>query len=813
LTPHLTSEVLFGLTGGTVIFNNGVNASDFGQWLGFAPIFGTSCAAAYITCPYRTTGQTRRNTPLKQGNVNMTWSQGAHLVNFGGSYTQVNIWTNDSRGTQLVPSITLNVISTDPILSSLFTAANFPGANTTDLQTNAPQMYAILTGRVSAIGRSVVLDDETRRYGNVQPTVRNRQREVGLYLQDAWRVTSRLTFNYGVRGDRQGAPVNLNSIYTRTGYEGVWGVSGVGNLFAPGVLTGSAPQFNLAPEGQTGYDAKLQFSPSLGLAWMLPKSSGPQSWLAGKSGDSVLRAGYAISTLREDASTFSVWGNNQGRTFNLNIDPTNTPGIFGAPGSILFRGTLPSQTAPTTPNFPLAAVSPNSVNEYSPNLKIGYVQSWNIGFQREITRDTVLEVRYVGNHGTRLWRTINLNEVNIFNNGFLQEFKVAQANLGIARAASPTSNQYFGLPGQQALPIIVTAIGSNTDATTATRIAQGQAGALANAIATNATQMGRLTAARYPVNLFQVNPTIGSGAANLLSNGGNTNYHGMQLEVRRRLSKGLLVQGSYTWAHSISNEFSNGIAGGYTTLRDVGIDKSPSPYDIRHAIKLNWIYELPFGPKRHFLGSMHSVVANKVLEGWQLASVTRINTGAPIRFISGRSTYNQNDSGVVLHGLTSKQLQDMISIRKTSQVTGGVAQGVVYFLPDNLISNTLAAFETGGKTLANLDSNKPYIGPANTPGELGQRLFLYNPLQQKWDVSLVKKTYIRERVNVELRMQALNVFNLTNFLLFAPGNNIPGNTTIGSAFGQIPTNGAYRDLSNTNDPGGRILEFGLRFNF
>ena len=73
--------------------------------------------------------------------------------------------------------------------------------------------------------------------------------------------------------------------------------------------------------------------------------------------------------------------------------------------------------------------------------------------------------------------------------------------------------------------------------------------------------------------------------------------------------------------------------------------------------------------------------------------------------------------------------------------------------------------------------------------------------------------YIGERANVEFRMQALNVFNLTNFLFFVPGNNIPGDQAIGSGFGQIPTNGAYRDLSNTNDPGGRILEFALRLNF
>src|SRR5262249_32295829 len=105
-----------------------------------------------------------------------------------------------------------------------------------------------------------------------------------------------------------------------------------------------------------------------------------------------------------------------------------------------------------------------------------------------------------------------------------------------------------------------------------------------------------------------------------------------------------------------------------------------------------------------------------------------------------------------------------------------------------------------------------YVGPADQAGELGQRMFLYGPWQQKWDFSLLKKTYIKEHTNIEFRVQALNAFNRTNFLLFTPGSGIT--TTLGangSGFGQ--TNGAYRDLSNTNDPGGRIVEFGLRLNF
>ncbi len=252
ITPRLVSEIRFGLVGGTVVFNNGINPGDFDQWRGYAPTFGTT-AANYVTNPYRTTGQTRRNTPLQQGNVNLTYSMSAHLLNFGGSFTQLNTWTTSVNGTQIIPTIAFGAATGDPIITgatNIFTAANFPGANATDMQTNAPALYSLLTGRVSSINRSVVSDEKSKQYGAFQPIVRNHQREIGLYFQDSWRLHPRLTFNYGVRWDRQNPPVNDNGVYTRPGYAGVWGVSGVGNLFKPGVLSGQVPVFNAAAPGE-----------------------------------------------------------------------------------------------------------------------------------------------------------------------------------------------------------------------------------------------------------------------------------------------------------------------------------------------------------------------------------------------------------------------------------------------------------------------------------------------------------------------------------------------------------------------------------
>jgi hypothetical protein len=343
----------------------------------------------------------------------------------------------------------------------------------------------------------------------------------------------------------------------------------------------------------------------------------------------------------------------------------------------------------------------------------------------------------------------------------------------------------------------------------------GQAGTAANSIATNAGRMANLTATTStacggkpcPVNLFVVNPTVASGGAFVENNDGSSYYDALQIELRRRLSRGLSFQGSYVWSKSLANGPTNSSTSvaQATTLRNLSIDKVASGFDFRHAIKTNWIYELPFGPGRHFAGSGGNPIVRKVLEGWETTGVIRVQSGAPF-FINGLGTFNQvtSNTGIALHNITAQQLQDMVNIRKA---TGTDGKGIVYFLPQALINNTLAAFNTGGFTPAQLDPSQPYIGPAPA-GQLGWRGALRQNWNRFFDASIVKRTRIRESMNVEFRATALNIFNMTNFGVGASGTNY---NNIGSAFGQV--SGAYRDISGTVEPGGRILEFMLRFNF
>jgi hypothetical protein len=813
--------------GGTVLFSGEMSPGLFSARRGYTMTF------PFTSNPQTRSTHSRRHTPVTTIYDNLTFAQGSHSWGFGATFTNIKSYQG-SFGTQVIPGVTFGIAAGDPIntgATSIFTTTNFPGS-TAAQRTEAWNLYAQLTGRVSNLARTASLDAQSKQYAFAPRQEENRHRELGFYVQDSWRARQSLTVNYGVRWEIDFAPRNTNETYTSAGFASVFGPSGLGNLFKPGqYANNTAPRFGLVNVDTKPYDTQYNdFAPTFGLAWTpnLAKNT-LLKWVFGEGGQTVFRGGYSIAYVREGFNVFhSMWGSNTGSTLNLSLSPGTTPadfksGNFSGAGSVLFRdASLPIVLPPSQTTFPIAYSPTTSFNEWDPNLQMGYVQSWTFGWQRELSKNMAIELRYVGNHGTKLWRQLNINEVNIFENGFLNEFRIAMENLRLARLANAASNN-FGLQasvaGTRDIPIIRTALGTTNDVTFATQILRGQAGDLANGIATNVARMNNLiNAGLVPFvtlpngvrvsNFFQANP-LTTGGSFLVTNGGHSTYNALQVELRRRLSNGLLVDGTYTWAKSLTNQFasSSAVVSQPRSLHFPDYDKGSSPWNIRHGFKINGIYELPVGPGRRFLSSIHGPVG-KVLEGWQVAGVARIQSGTPLLLTSGRGTLNNQDSGIVLNNITTKELQKLIDIRKVTSADG---RGIVYWLPQSIIDNSLAAFEVGGKTLANLDRNAPYLGPPTTPGQFGSRVFLFGPWQQRIDFNLLKRTRVTERVAVEFRAQFLNAFNMADFFIGGLGDTSTGG--VGATFGQ--TRSAYRDItvSGTNDPGGRLIEFQLRIVF
>jgi hypothetical protein len=817
IAPNITNEFRFGLQGAPVQFFPESGPEVYPSRLRILWPLGLQSLHARPGLSGTSRGlPSSRNTPIYSIQDTVGMVRGKHTFTFGGNVTALRFLDNSFGGAG-IPTVSFGVVSGDAV-AGIFSTTSMPGISTTDLG-NARTLYALLTGRVSSISGSRNVDENSKKYVNLAPLVqRAAQNEFGLFFTDSWRLHPTLTLNYGLRWEFQGAAYNTNGIYTSPTLADLWGPSGVGNVFQPGKLSGVAdPKIDLRPKKV--YDSDfVNPAPSIGLAWN-PKFKGSLLKFFFGEDKSVLRASYSIAYTREGLSHFTTFaGGNPGLTQSITL----VSGRDFAPGNLLLRNPLPPFLEfPTSFNFPISqsAFTFSGLNffAYSPGIRTPYVQSWSFGIQRELTRDTAIEVRYVGNHGTKLWRGFNINEVNIFENGFLEEFKRAQRNLAINLAAGVSSFANRGLPGQSPLPIFEAAFGARggqpalaasggfANGTLITLLQQGQAGAMANTLASTATFLCRMVgnqlpacasrgfdaAGPFPINFFQANPFLAGSSAFMLANGAFSNYNGLQIQLRRRMAHGLELNAHYTWSKSLTDLYADSAIStlSFTTLRNGRLDKGPSPWDIRHTFVATWTYELPFGPDRRWNTSNSAI--SKLIEGWNLVGILRLQSGRVFKLTSGRSTVNQFDSGVILKGISIKELQQRIKIRKDPKFTD------VFYASADLIG-------PDGR------SNPALLDVPTTPGELGSFVYLYGPNFVKPDLSLIKRTRVNERINVEFWAEFFNAFNYQNFLVGGPNDAAVRVSIDSTDFGR--TTQFFNDLGN-QDPGPRMIQFRLRINF
>jgi Carboxypeptidase regulatory-like domain len=850
-TSRIVNEARFGFTGGTILFFPEPTPADFNgpvaNQQGFALNLnvGAGDTALGLTNAHNTTAPSRRNAPVWQFSDTMTLTRTSHNVSFGFNFTQVNFFSVDQT---LVPSINFGLDSADTG-SALFSgdnrSINFPGIGDADLA-RAQNIYALLTGRVTAINANARLSEDNGQYNFLGPLIqRARQREIGFFVQDSWRARQNLTLTGGVRLEVQYPFTPKNDVYAQTTFAELYGVSGQGNLFQPGNLAASQAQYTQYTGGTPAYDTDYtNFAPSLGFAWTPNFKGGFLGRLFGEGGQTVMRGGYSVAYNREGLNTFtSIYGGNPGGTIdvnrNLNLNNLGTLPLLLRDGS-----RLGSPAFQNTPTFPNTGLITDSVNAFNPNLQLGYIQSWSFGVQREIDRDTVIEARYVGTRGVKLWQQFNLNETNIIENKFINEFMLAQANLQANIAAGRGSNFRFAGPGTgtSPLPIILRHFNptGNPNLSSAYGSANFAAAAFVNTLASKAPapitfantllNTGGLRnnalnpngfGPALPANFFVVNPNK-LGGAFTIENNGRTYYDAAVLELRRRLSKGLLVQGSYTFSRSTTNIPVSSAVVFYQprSLRNINGDKTLSPFGVTHGFKANWIYELPIGRGKALAGNVGGAL-DRVIGGWEFHGTARIQSGSP------------NDFGnVQLVGMTRNQLQDALKIRQGVVVdangapvlTNGRQTGATYYLPQDIVENTIRAANVSATSATGYSSRGVptgrYIAPANSGGCIEQftaqcgsnHLILYGPSFTRFDLSAIKRVKITERVNFEFRAEFLNAFNNVNFLIGSAANDVTGITNFSSAdFGR--TLNAYQDTSTTNDPGGRLIQLVGRINF
>ena len=822
LKPTLVNEFRAGLSGGPSRFNPTASKADFtgsvANQAGFnlnISAFSSGGTTNALTTATATSAPSRRNPLYRDISDTVNWTRGAHSYTFGGKYTWVTLTFNQQT---LVPTINFGVDSSDPA-NAMFTTTNFQGASSTDL-TNARNLYAVLTGRVTAINANVRLDEKTGKYVYLGTAFeRARQKEAGFFAQESWRFRPNLTLNYGLRWEIDGAFVPLNNSYSTLSLNDLWGVSGVGNLFKPGTQTGKAPQFTQLKAGTSGYEPSYKnFAPNFGFAWSPNAKSGFLKRLIGDNGQTVLRGGYSIAYSRRGIGEIrGILTANPGATLTTNRDLATGNLVGGSLGSLplLLRET--SRLGPPafndTPTYPFTAPITSSGNLFDPKLRLPYTQSWTFGIQREINKDTAIEVRYVGNKFLHSWTTYDLNDNdnNILENGLFSEFKKAQANLQANIAAGRGNTfAYTGVAGTSALPITLAYFSgipasqandttkytsSNFTSTTFTNnlaLFNPAPITYASNLSSDAGRRANAIAAGLAANFILTNPDL-RGGATFTGNGGYTTYNGLQVELRRRLSKGLLVQANYVFGKSFSSSRID-----YRVPRVNSLNTGTSS-TVPHAFKVNWIYELPFGKGKMLFGQAGGLM-DRLIGGWEFDGTGRVQSGRLFDF-----------GNVRLVGMTRKDLQQAFGLYFDD------ANKVIYSLPKEIIDNTIKAFSVSATSTTGYGSLGPptgrYIAPANSDLKCIQvfgsecaptQVAVTGPKFTRFDLSLVKRVKITERFNFELRAEMLNAFNHINFI---------GVTCASSSAtcGQVTS--AYTDPSNTQDPGGRLGQIVLRLNF
>jgi hypothetical protein len=424
----------------------------------------------------------------------------------------------------------------------------------------------------------------------------------------------------------------------------------------------------------------------------------------------------------------------------------------------------------------------------SHGLKQPYIQNWNASLGREIAKGLVVDLRYVGSKGTKLIQSVNINEVNIFENGILNAFQVTDAG-----GNSPLLNQIFnGLNIPQVGVVNGTTItGSQAvrqNTTLQAYLLTNNVGGFANFLGYNTfvtgIRGGLIKNGGLPANFVVANPQFGTAA--LLGNFDNSTYNSFQVEANKRFQNGFQVQASYVRSKTLGAYDGNtqNEEASFITLRNEHLSKQLMSFDIPNVFKISGVWDLPFGYGKPVLGSSHGILG-RLVEKWQTAVIFNKQSGTPTSFSNNAGgTFNTvNTTDISLGALPSGSVQkvgnNVVYFSGLTQVQDPTAK----LLPSNLQSlSTLYAVQgANGQTL--LENPIPgQLGSLSPTSYRGLGTFTFN-------VQLSKAITLSQEHNVTLRLRAdaLNVLNRP--IWGTPNLNIDS-----TSFGQITTATGNRNI-------------------
>ncbi len=536
------------------------------------------------------------------------------------------------------------------------------------------------------------------------------------YFQDDLRITSNFTLNLGIRYEHNGQPINraVDEVLARE--------SDPAQAFWLRTIPIEERTMPRQPNDNNN------FAPRIGFAYT-PRFA---KWLFG-DGKTVIRGGYGISYELAFYNILLNMTTAAPRVFFFSLTPTTTPAAIPVPGN-----GLGSDVAAAIP-VPRNSFDPRTFSQttLSNDFHNPYSQSWSFGFQRELGRTQVLEMRYVGTNSVGQFQSINGNPLFT---------RLAAASTLVPIPFGRSSGTPFGGTAPVTLPGFPALIPSGVTPCSTP----------------GATGLGRVDCTRRAVRQ-RLNGTF-------------SNYHSLQVRYDVRNWKNQFTGGaSYTWSKGIDNVseifgfFGSGsIAFSENPFNFTSGERGVSNQNLAHTLVLNYIWELPwFRQQEGILG--------RILGGWQVSGVTTFYTGRPYTPIQRTGNrYCQEDTAfnTAFAGLfaTCRPFLANPNAPETVLVGTTVTPNVGYVDFNGVIHRATTAGSPSltdpvvtlndVRFLFNEDNAIRFI--TNTPFGVG-RNNLRGAGTNNFDIAITKRVKVTERVSVRYLMTMVNAFNHRNF--------------------------------------------------
>jgi carboxypeptidase family protein len=526
-----------------------------------------------------------------------------------------------------------------------------------------------------------------------------RYNNVEWYAQDNWKVSSRLTLDYGMRFNWIGPQFDEAS-QTGTFLPDKYVRADAPLLYRPICIGAST----CGDANRRAVDPRLLapgFVPSTGNT-LEPVFIGRLVPNTGKLINGVFLAGQGVPQ-----GIYKNRGIHFGPRFGFAYDVRGNHSLVVRGGGGMFYDRVQGnsvfdlvQNPPTTliPTLNYGRIqdigsgqvllAPPALQAFDPEGKVPTSYAFNLGVQYKLPYDSVLDVSYVGTTASHLLTRRNLNAP-----AYGAAYLAANQNPTVAPSATP---------GASALPVDF------------------------------------------------LRPYLGFGNITFWETSMSSNYHSMQMSLNRRFSKGLLFGMNYTWSKALGTQWNdlqgiNGFGAPRIDNNERRANYGPADFDRRHNLNVNWVYGLPKFTDNKAGGFL--------LNNWQLSGIYRYQTGAP---------YNVTFSipGISAYTLTGTQTNEGARVAIVGNPGGGGS------------SDPYRQFNVSAFTVPK-------------PGSIGLesgRNFLYRPPINSWELALSKEFRFGERAKVELRLDAFNALNHTQF------DNINSQLVVRSFADPTPTN-------------------------